>query len=136
MNLNNNSKLFSEFELSFARSSGPGGQNVNKVNSKVILKWNILESTQIPQDVIRRFIDRFKVSSDGVVTVASDKFRDQPRNIADCQSKVLAMIESVWNPPKKRIPTKPSRNQTQDRLTRKKNRAQIKKLRQRVDRDS
>lgn len=120
-----------EYELSFARSSGPGGQNVNKVSSKTTLKWNIDNTQSLRIEVIARFREMFgnRINNDGMVVVQSDKFRDQPRNIEDCKSKLAKMIEEVLTPPKKRKPTKPSRAQKEQRLDQKKKNAEKKKNR-------
>jgi ribosome-associated protein len=126
-----------EFEISFSRSSGPGGQNVNKVNSRATLRWAIWDSASIPFDVRRRFLDRYAnlVNSEGEVVIHSDKFRDQPRNIQDAKDKLHEMIESVRVPPKKRIATRPSRAARTRRMDSKKGRGEQKKLRKKIDYD-
>jgi ribosome-associated protein len=99
-----------EFEFSFARSSGPGGQNVNKVNSKAVLRWKISTTISLPQQVRTRFLTEFasKLSGDGELVLSSDRFRDQGKNVDDCLRKVRAMILEVAVPPKIRRKTKPS----------------------------
>lgn len=101
----------SEFEFSFARSGGPGGQNVNKVNSKAILRWNPSMSIALPETVRVAFVEKYasRITTDGVLIITSQKFRDQYRNVDDCLAKLCEMIHSVLNPPKPRRPTKPSR---------------------------
>ncbi|HEY9786803.1 MAG TPA: alternative ribosome rescue aminoacyl-tRNA hydrolase ArfB [Candidatus Obscuribacterales bacterium] len=100
----------SEFEFTFARSGGPGGQNVNKVNSKAVLRWRVTESPSLPDDVKERFLERFgrRVTTDGDVLVTSQRYRDQDRNVDDCLEKLRAMIETVAEAPATRRPTKPS----------------------------
>lgn len=117
-----------ELEFSYARSSGPGGQNVNKTNSKVHLRWHVLHSS-LPSDVKLRFIDRFrtKIDSDGFVVLVSQGSRDQEQNRQDCISKLEAMVEEVWLPPKKRRPTKPTKGSKERRLAEKTQRSKIKK---------
>jgi ribosome-associated protein len=117
-----------ELEFSFARSGGPGGQNVNKVSSKAILKWNIDANTSIPEAVKARFRSSFanRIATDGNVVVASDEYRDQPRNIENCREKLAQMLASVEKPPKPRRATKPTRASKERRLAGKKRDSEIK----------
>lgn len=116
-------KVF-DFELnwSFARSSGAGGQNVNKVNSKAVLKWNPLFSSGLTNDVKQRFLERYgsRIGEDGYITIQSERFRDQPQNSRDCIEKLKALILAVAHPPKIRKKTKPTKSSKQRRLTNKK----------------
>ena len=111
-----------EFSFTFVRSQGPGGQNVNKVNTKATLRWNIEQSQSLTEAVKQRFRDRFKrrVTSDGDVLVTSQRFRDQGRNVADCLSKLREMLEEVAHSPKRRKKTKPTRASRERRLKDKK----------------
>lgn len=97
-----------ELYFSYSRSGGPGGQNTNKVNSKVTLNWSLHETNALSEIVKKRFENEFpnKINELGVVVIQSSKFRDQGRNTADCVEKLSLMIEKVLRPPKKRIPTK------------------------------
>jgi len=110
--------LAGEFEWSFARSSGPGGQNVNKVNSKAILRWRPMDSPSLPDDVRQRFLTRFgsKLTEDGDLVIASDEYRDQPKNIAASLEKLREMIRLVLVSPRKRKATKPSLGSKRRRL--------------------
>jgi ribosome-associated protein len=114
--------------LSFARSSGPGGQNVNKVSSKAILHYAVRTSPSLPEDVRVRFLDRYasRITNAGEVVIHSEEFRDQPKNIQACRDKLREMIVSVLKPPKKRRATKPSRGSKVRRLKEKKARSQVK----------
>jgi ribosome-associated protein len=100
-----------EFEWSFARSGGPGGQNVNKVASKAVLRWNFDQSPSVPADVKERFRAQFpsRITTEGQLVLASELTRDQGRNRDDCLAKLAAMLRSVAVPPRVRRPTKPSR---------------------------
>jgi ribosome-associated protein len=100
-----------EFEFSFSRSSGPGGQNVNKTSSKAELRWNVEQSPSIPDAVKRRFIEqnRTRINDLGVVLIKSDRFRDQGRNTADCLEKLRELLETASRIPKNRRPTKPTK---------------------------
>jgi ribosome-associated protein len=117
-----------ELRLSFARSGGPGGQNVNKVSSKAVLHFDVLTSPSIPPDVRERFLKRFanRVTNAGEIVIHSDEFRDQPKNIQACYRKLKAMILAVLKPPKKRRATKPTRGSKVRRLKEKKSRSQVK----------
>jgi ribosome-associated protein len=99
---------YSEFNFSFARSSGPGGQNVNKVNSKAVLKWNLNESQSITDDQRTRLVSKLKLNEEGEVVVMSDRFRDQGRNKEDCIEKFYAILTQALHEPKKRKKTKKS----------------------------
>jgi ribosome-associated protein len=124
-----------ELDFSFSRSSGAGGQNVNKVNTKVTLRWNIDKSTSIPKVVKDRFYKKYKrrISEGGWVTLHSQRYRSQARNIADCVDKLHELIESVRRAPKKRVATKPTRTSIEKRLKNKKGRSETKKTRQKVN---
>jgi ribosome-associated protein len=107
-----------EFEFSFARSGGPGGQNVNKVNSKAVLRWPVVRSTALPDDVRARFMARYqrRLTSLGEVIITSQRYRDQGRNIADCLEKLQELIAAVAVRPTVRKKTKPSRGSIARRL--------------------
>jgi ribosome-associated protein len=107
-----------EFDLRFSRSSGPGGQNVNKVNSKVLLYWDVATSSSLPGAVRERFLQRYghRLTSDGVLVLSSDRFRDQKRNIDDCLEKLSTMLSTVIAPPTPRRPTKPTKGSKERRL--------------------
>ena len=104
----------SEFHFTFARSGGPGGQNVNKVASKAVLHWNVAASPSLPAEVKERFKEqnRSRITIEGVLVLDSQRFRDQPKNVADCLEKLRAMLLR----PKKRRATKPSRSSKERRL--------------------
>ena len=122
----------SELRFSFARSSGPGGQNVNKVSSKAILHFDVRNSPSLPVEVRARFLDRYasRVTKAGEVVIHSEEYRDQPKNIQACHDKLRDMILAVLKAPKKRRPTKPSRGSKVRRLKAKKARSQVKQGRQ------
>jgi ribosome-associated protein len=117
-----------ELHFSFSRSSGPGGQNVNKVSSKATMRWGALASQQLPPGVRERFLAKFagQLTKEGELVIYSQEFRDQPKNIESCRDKLRAMIASVLVPPKKRKATKPTKGSKVRRLNEKKSRAQVK----------
>ncbi len=125
----------SEFDLHFARSSGPGGQNVNKVNSKAVLYWSVMTSPSISGPLRQRFLERYRhrITKEGVLVLGSDQYRDQRRNIDDCMEKLADMLRSVLTPPKKRTKTKPTRGSVERRLQGKREMASKKQNRQKPD---
>jgi ribosome-associated protein len=107
-----------ELLFTYVRSSGAGGQNVNKVNSKAVLRWNALSSRALFGGVRERFVQRFgsRLTSDGDLIITSDRHRDQGRNAADCMEKLREMLSSIATPPKKRKATKPTYGSKMRRL--------------------
>jgi ribosome-associated protein len=101
-----------ELRFTFVRSSGPGGQNVNKVNTKAVLRWSVRTSLAMPADVRARFLERFapRITSEGEVLIASQRFRDQRQNERDCLEKLREMLLVAATPPKRRRKTKPTRS--------------------------
>lgn len=124
-----------EFEFTFARSSGPGGQNVNKVNSKALLRWNPTTSPSLPDDVRRRFLQQYatRLTTVGELVLQSERYRDQRQNIDDCLQKVREMLLAVARPPKTRKKTKPSRGSKERRLDSKRRDSAKKQNRRKFD---
>jgi len=120
-----------EFVWSFARSGGPGGQNVNKVASKAVLRWNVVASPSLPVDVKARFVaqQRNRITSDGELVITSQRYRDQERNRQDCVEKVLVMVQQAMAAPKARRATKPTAGAKRRRLDEKKRRSAVKRAR-------
>jgi len=106
-----------EIHFDFVRSSGPGGQNVNKVNSKAQLRWNFAGSIALPPDARARFLERFgaKVTNSGEVVVMSDRFRDRMRNQEDCLEKLRLLLLEIATAPIPRKKTKPTRSSKKKR---------------------
>ncbi len=119
----------SEFEFSYTRSSGPGGQNVNKVSSKVLLRWPLAASRGLSEQQRARLLLRLahRLTADGDLLVTSQKHRDQARNTANCLDKLRAMLITALAVPKRRRATRPTLASRQRRLEGKKRQA-VKKL--------
>lgn len=124
-----------ELNFTFARSGGPGGQNVNKVNSKATLRWNVNATQSLPHGVRMRFLDRFggRLTDEGELILVSQRFRDQASNVEDCREKLKEMITLVLNPPVKRRPTKPTYSSKVKREQTNKQHSAKKQSRKRVD---
>ena len=107
-----------ELRFTFARSSGPGGQNVNKLNTKAVLRWAVTTSSRLAEDVRQRFLAKYRhrVTAEGELVIASQRFRDQRRNVQDCLEKLRAMLASVTTAPVRRKRTRPSRGSIERRL--------------------
>jgi ribosome-associated protein len=121
-----------ELRFTFARSGGPGGQNVNKVSSKAIMHWDFAANTTIAADVkdrLRRHHGK-RLTTEGLFVIQGQRFRDQAKNIEDCRAKLRDMILEALTPPKLRRPTRPSRGSKLRRLDAKRRQAQRKAGRQ------
>ena len=123
-----------EMQFSFARSSGPGGQNVNKVNSKALLRWPVTTSPSLPEAVRQRFLAKYgsRLTTDGELVLTSQRFRDAGRNVSDCLEKLRTMLVAALHPPKARKATKPSRGAVRRRLAGKQARSEKKASRREV----
>ena len=121
----------SEFQFSYTRSPGPGGQHVNKVNSKAILKWSVRKTKGLPEAVQERFVEKFarRISKEGDLVINSHRYRDQGRNVADCLNKLRDMVLSVAVAPKKRQPTKVSKAAKRRRVENKRKNSDKKRTR-------
>jgi ribosome-associated protein len=123
-----------ELSLSFARSGGPGGQNVNKVSSKVELRWNPRTSTALTDDYRALLLDRLasKLTNDGTLIITSTLTRDQLKNRDDAQAKLALIVRSALHRDKPRRATKPTRASKRRRVAEKRHRSEIKRNR-RID---
>jgi ribosome-associated protein len=122
-----------EFQWSVARSSGPGGQNVNKVNTKVALRWPLFASETLPADVRDRFVAAYKrrMTTDGEFVLSSERFRDQLKNVGDCLDKLRDLLLAVAVAPKPRRVSKPTKASKRRRVESKRQRTEVKQRRQR-----
>ncbi len=120
-----------EFQFSFARSSGPGGQNVNKLNTKALLRWPVINSPSLPEAVRRRLLAkaRRRVTAEGDLLITSQRFRDAGRNVADCLEKLRTILAEAAVAPKPRRPTRPTRASVRRRLDQKRKQSQKKEQR-------
>jgi ribosome-associated protein len=117
-------------EESFITSSGPGGQNVNKVASAVQLRFDA-RNAGLPFDVHARLeaLAGSRLTKDGVIVITARQFRDQQRNRADARARLIDLLRAASVTPKKRRPTKPTRSSKEKRLEEKKTHSKLKRNR-------
>jgi ribosome-associated protein len=127
----------SDLNWSATRSSGPGGQNVNKVNSKVTLRWKPTTQPGFDDAWRHRFESRFatRINREGELVLHSDKTRDQFRNLADARGRLVAMLLECRTPPKSRAPTRPTLGSQKRRMEGKRRVAEKKRMRGSPGRD-
>jgi ribosome-associated protein len=117
-----------EFDWSYARSGGPGGQNVNKVSSKAVLRWPVRTSPSLPPHVRDRLmaLNRRRVTTEGELVITSQRYRDQERNRQDCVDKLAELVREAATLPKPRRATRPTRGSRTRRLASKRHRSALK----------
>jgi ribosome-associated protein len=125
----------SEFRWRFSRSSGPGGQHVNKTDTAVELSFDLAATESLPESLKQRALRRLAGRLiDGVLTIRADRHRSQWRNRQDALDRLAALLrEATAPPPKHRRPTKPSRGVKERRLAAKRRQSELKRLRRDLD---
>jgi ribosome-associated protein len=117
-----------ELSWEFVRSSGPGGQNVNKVATAVQLRFDVQASPGLSPEVksrISRLAGR-RMTSDGVLIISAQRFRSQERNRQDALEKLVALVREAAVPPRRRIKTAPTKASREERIRAKKIRGERK----------
>ena len=121
----------SEIEESFVRSSGPGGQNVNKLSTAVQLRFDVRRSASLPNDVAIRLMRLAgkRITKDGVLVLIAQNHRTQERNRAEAVERLVALVQEAVVRPVPRRATKPTKASKLKRIEGKKRRSGIKELR-------
>jgi len=123
-----------EIVENFVRSSGPGGQNVNKVASAVELRFDARRSPSLPNDVAARLIKLAgaRATQDGMIVIFAQRHATQPRNREDARERLVALIAKAQERPKPRLATRPTHAARARRLDEKSRRGAVKALRRRT----
>ena len=120
-----------EIEIAFIRSSGPGGQNVNKVSTAAQLRFDLRGSPSLPEAIKTRAARSAgsRLTNDGVIVITADRFRTQALNRDDAIARLVELLREAAVPPKPRRATRPTLASKQRRLEGKKQRGNVKSLR-------
>ncbi len=129
------SVLSDELTWRFSRSSGPGGQSVNTTDSRASVSYDLARSAALPEPLRERALARLGSRLvDGVLTISASEHRSQLANRRTAEARLVALLEeAVAPPPKPRRRTRPSRGSSERRLSTKKKRGEVKRLRQPPD---
>ena len=119
----------------FVRSSGPGGQNVNRVATAVQLRFDIVNSASLSEDVRRRLmrLGGSRVTREGILVIDARRFRTQEQNRRDARERLIGLVRKAAEKPKPRRKTKPTAASKRKRIEEKRRRSRIKQRRQSVD---
>lgn len=128
---------FGDLTFEFSRGSGPGGQNVNKVNSRVTLRWNIAEAEYLSDSIRDRLLEKLKtrVTNDGELVLHASEYRDQPKNRDAAIGRLKTLVADALYQQKTRRKTRPSRGSVERRIQASKRKSAVKKMRRKPNSD-
>ena len=121
----------SEIQFDFIRSTGPGGQNVNKVATAVQLRWDVRATTALPPDVKERLarLAGSRITGEGVLIIEARRYRTQEQNRFDAVQRLVALVQKALEAPKPRRKTRPSVTTSAARVGAKRQRGELKRIR-------
>ena len=124
-----------ELRVSFAHAGGPGGQNVNKVATKVVLRFSVQDSSALGETRRARLLERLgsRLTKEGELVIHASSYRERARNIEDARDRLAATLRDALTVPKHRVATKPTRASKRRRLNEKRQRSETKRLRKNRD---
>ncbi len=120
-----------ELDEQFVRAGGPGGQNVNKVATKVVLRFSVTKSTCLSQSQRDKLLAALatRINGEGELVIHASRHRDQSRNRSDARERLAELLCEALQPRRRRRATRPTRGSKERRLAAKKQRSQTKRLR-------
>ena len=129
------SDIYGELIFSASRSGGPGGQNVNKVNTKITVRWDVIHSQIINAEQRELLLHKLasRITDDGVLMITSQEMRSQLQNKEEAVNKLEAWLENAFKQKKIRKPSKPSKAVKKKRVEKKRKHAEKKGWRRRVE---
>ena len=121
----------SEIQFDFIRSTGPGGQNVNKVATAVQLRWDVRATTALPPDVKERLarLAGSRITGEGILIIEARRYRTQEQNRFDAVQRLVALVRKALEAPKPRRKTRPSVTASAARVGAKRQRGELKRIR-------
>lgn len=124
-----------ELTAEAARSGGPGGQNVNKVASKVVLRFSVRESRTLGERRRALLLERLasRLNKSGELVIHASRFRERHRNAEDARERLAKVLREALQTPRKRVPTRPTRASRERRLSEKRQRSERKRARREHD---